>query len=193
MTIADLIKDVSQSLLGEQVSDLSVKDTIFSSLEAHALAEMIEEGIPAEKVEIERSLDVRYKGQSYEITVGEPLDGDWQTAFHTAHQRLYGHHHVQSPIEYVNARVKATGKSAKPDLAPLQSGGSEPTDASLGTGEVWSSPEGPISTPFYQRDRLLAGNEIAGPAVIFQLDTTIVIDQGWFARVDELGNLVLSL
>jgi N-methylhydantoinase A len=193
MTIADLIKDVSQSLLGEQVSDLSVKDTIFSSLEARALAEMIEEGIPVENVEIERSLDMRYKGQSYEITVGEPLDGDWQTAFHTAHQRLYGHHHVQSSIEYVNARVKATGKSAKPDLAPLQSGGSEPADASLGTGEVWFSPEGPISTPFYQRDRLLAGNEIAGPAVIFQLDTTIVIDQGWFARVDELGNLVLSL
>lgn len=193
MTIADLVKDVSQSLLREQVSDWSTKDTIFPALEAHALAEMAKESVQVEQITVERALDMRYKGQSHEITVVEPSDGNWHAAFHAAHQRLYGHHHEQSSMEYVNARVKITGKSVKPDLMRLKAGASDPGNARLGTGPVWFSTEGSISTPFFQRDQLLAGNEIEGPAVIFQLDTTIAIDPLWSARVDELGNLVVTL
>jgi N-methylhydantoinase A len=65
--------------------------------------------------------------------------------------------------------------------------------AQIGEGAVWFSPSEPTITPYYERDSLLAGNQIAGPAMIFQFDTTTVISPGWNARVDQWGNLILEL
>src|SRR5690606_32105905 len=70
--------------------------------------------------------------------------------------------------------------------------GPDASGAVLGEGLAWFSPDAPATVTYYQRDRLLAGNHIPGPAIIFQLDTTTVIEPGWHAAVDQWGNLLVS-
>jgi N-methylhydantoinase A len=194
MVLADLVKDYSQSVLAQGlVLNPGVVDTIFASLSARAYDEMSSEGIRREDISIERALDMRYVGQSHEITVNEPISSDWYEAFHTVHEHRFGHRHDEEPVEVVNARLKASGRMPKPHFARLAESGRDASHAVIGKGAVWFSPEEPLSTLYYDRDLLLAGNEIAGPAIIFQFDTTTVIGPGWNARVDQWGNLVLGL
>ncbi len=193
MTIADLIKDYSQTIMATQdVLDGATLDTIFAPLETRARDDLLKEGIQPQQIVLERSLDMRYVGQSHEITVPQPPDGAWLSAFHAAHERLYGHRHDEEPVQVINARLRAIGRGPKPIFAPLPEGGTDASAAYVGEGPVWFEPSAPQMTPFYDRERLLAGNVIAGPAVLFQLDATIVLAPDWQAVVDQWGNLLLS-
>jgi len=194
MVLADLVKDYSQSVLAQGlVLNPGVVDKIFASLTIRAYEEIASEGIKREDISIERALDMRYVGQSHEVTVNEPMNGDWYEAFHTAHERRFGHRHDDEPVEVVNARLKAIGRMTKPHFRPLAESGPDASHAVIGEGAVWFSAEEPTTTLYYDRDFLLAGNEIVGPAIIFQFDTTTVIGPGWNAIVDQWGNLVLEL
>src|SRR5574341_822721 len=137
-------------------------------------------------------VDLRYKGQSHEITVTQPPDNDWLSAFHAAHQRRYGHQHPEEPVEVVNARLRAVGQGVKPVFEPLPAGTGDPAVAQIGEGSVWFAPDAPARTIFCARERLLAGDRLVGPALVFQLDTTILIEPGWVAEVDEWGNIILT-
>lgn len=190
MTLADLVKDYSQSLLNQSVLNSEVLDTIFGSMLERAQGALSEEGVASDQMDFERALDIRYAGQSHELTVGETIDGDWAAAFHAAHERRYGHRHDDEPIQFVNARLKAIGRTAKPEFPRIAAGDAE--TARIGEGSVWFADEGALTTAYYERDLLLAGSQINGPAIVFQLDTTIVIAPGWSAHVDELGNLLLT-
>jgi len=193
MTVADLVKDYSQAVMaGEDVLTGAALVTIFSALEARARDDLLAEGITPENMTFERALDMRYRGQSHELTVPQPADGGWADAFHAAHARRYGHSHPGEPLEIVNARLRATGRGVKPAIEPLAPGGPDASGAVLGEGLAWFSPDGPAAVTYYQRDRLLAGNRIPGPAIIFQLDTTTIIEPGWHAVVDQWGNLLVS-
>ncbi len=105
MLVADCVRDYSRSVLGQPL------EPAFAEMERHAAAEMAESGFPAPV--IERLLDLRYAGQSYEITL--PL-GERQS-FDQAHGRLYGYHHQGREVEAVTARLRATGITGKIDLA----------------------------------------------------------------------------
>jgi N-methylhydantoinase A len=83
--------------------------------------------------------------------------------------------------------------SAQPALERIQEESGSPAAARLGAGKVWFSARRSLSTPLYRRADLRWKDVIAGPAVIFQADSTTVIGPGWTAVVDEWGNLVLSL
>jgi N-methylhydantoinase A len=193
MVLADLVKDYSQSVLTQQlVLNPAVVDTIFAPLEASGLSDLAAEGIAAEHIVLERSFDMRYLGQSHEITVSQPADGDWHGAFHAAHAQRFGHHHDAEPVEIVNARLKATGIVPKPEIA-LLAPGDETSPTPMDEGPVWFSADGPTQSVYFDRDALEAGHQISGPAIIFQFDTTTVIAPGWSASVDRRGNLVLSL
>ncbi|HEC21728.1 MAG TPA: hydantoinase/oxoprolinase family protein, partial [Chloroflexi bacterium] len=193
MTVADLVKDYSQTIMaGEEVLNPLTLDTIFAPLEARAREDLLNEGIAAPDIVLERALDMRYVGQSHEITVTHPADGDWGAAFHSAHEQRYGHRHEAEAIEVVNARLRAVGRGPRPAFETLPEEGPDASQARLGTHPVWFSPDGPTPTALYDRDRLRAGNRFAGPAVVFQLDATTLIPPGWLARVDGWGNLLLT-
>lgn len=193
MTIADLVKDYSQTIMaGQEVLTPTTLDKIFAPLEARAYDDLLNEGIQPQQIVLERALDMRYVGQSHEITVSQPADGAWLSAFHTAHERLYGHRHDEEPVQVVNARLRAIGHGPQPSFEPLPEGSTDASDARVGEGLVWFGPQGPQHTPLYERERLLAGNVIIGPAVLFQLDATTVLTPGWQAVVDQWGNLLLS-
>jgi N-methylhydantoinase A len=148
-------------------------------------------------VRLERSADLRYAGQSFEINVpAESLDpGDLAAGFHARHERRYGHAHPGEPLELVTLRVRAAGLMARPAFESLPRGGPDPSGARVGERPAWFGTEAgpaPLPTPLYDRERLLAGMRVPGPAILFQMDATTVVPPGWSAAVDDGGHLLIT-
>jgi N-methylhydantoinase A len=164
-------------------------------LEADLRGWLQRDGVPGEDVEVIRALDCRYVGQGYELRV-TLADGAFTEealeAFHVLHAREYGSAYAD-PIEIVNARVSAIGRRATLDPPPVSSGSLE--DALVGESEGGFRVDGTLQTlptRFYDRNLLPLDEALAGPAVVFHLDTTTVVPPGWNARADASGNLLLT-
>jgi len=153
--------------------------------------------------QIEVELDVRYVGQSYELSVPLPVEdagaslsadavNDAVSAFHAKHRRRYGHADTGEPTEIIALRVRGHIPTAPPDLpsepptdAPLE-------DAILERRPVWFDAEGPVETVAFARDDLHHGHEFEGPAIVHQYDTTVTVPPEWRVRVDGLRCLQMS-
>jgi N-methylhydantoinase A len=140
-------------------------------------------------------LDVRYVGQSYELSV--PLEApitaervaDAVAAFHDRHRTRYGHAAPEEPVEVVALRVRGRVAEPPPEL-PREPETDLPLDAAvLGTRPVWFDADGPTETTTYARTALHHGHAVDGPAVLHQYDTTIVVPPGWHAHVDARRNV----
>ena len=145
----------------------------------------------ADGVEVTLALDLRYAGQSYELTVGidgpEGVDAA-REAFDRLHEARFAHSDPAAPVQVVNAR--ATARVAGPGAGPpprFAAGGA----GTAGQAEVWFGGER-LRTSLYERDAIVPGNRIAGPAIVTQLDTTTLVAPGWIAAADGDGNLVLE-
>ena len=195
LVLADFRHDLIQSVM-KPASDLDAAalDAVFHALEEEARRLLSGEGFAVEQTTLERQLDLRYLGQSYEITV--PLLsalGATAQAFHRRHQETYGYAAETEPVEVVNARVVATGATAKPDFGHNSAATQGSTVARPGgEREVFFTCTGWTPTPVYSRDALLPGDRLAGPAIVEQYDATTVIPPRWNAAVDGLLNLRLT-
>jgi len=203
MLLSDLVRDYSLTAMrraeapalsaveGRGGSDL---EESFQPLEARARAEMAVEGVTAPR--LERSVDMRYVGQSFEINV--PFDGNWGLVigeFHARHGQRYGHAHPDEPVELVNLRVRAVGETRKPVFEELPVGGADPSAASAGERPVWFEGQAglqPQAARLFEREKFRAGNRVEGPAIVFQMDATTVIPPGWAGMVDCWGHLLLE-
>src|SRR5262249_38394398 len=154
-------------------------------------------GIEANDCRISLSVDMRYAGQNYELSVPLPpgpvtratIDG-----FAAAHQRLYGFAAEDEPIQLVIFRAEATGIGRKASMRPVTETGPDPSAAEIGRREVWLREIGAfVSCPLYDREKLLAGNCIEGRAIVEQMDATALIVPGATATVDPYLNLLLEL
>jgi N-methylhydantoinase A len=183
----DLRSDHVQTLVRRHV-DLEELARELARLEGAAL-----DDVAGHDAAIVRSVDLRYFGQAFEITVPAPdgpIDADFvsevETRFHDAHERSYGYCYRDSAtqvLEWVNLRVTGVGAMRRPELKPVRVGG----DARDGTRPVYF--DGWQDTPVHRRERL--GGEIAGPAIIEEFGSTLPLPPGFTARVDELGNVVV--
>lgn len=144
------------------------------------------EGIPDDKMHFDVLLDMRYEGQAYELTV--PFGANIIDDFHAAHAQTYGHFMENRTIEIVNMRLQAVGEIPKPEILPEAPQGASPDTAYLGDKK---SPLGGIMA-LYERDKLNPGARFSGEALVFQLDSTVYVGQGWSARVDGYRNLILE-
>lgn len=164
----------------------------FTPLEEKALAEMAAEGHEAEALVLNRMLDVRYRGQSHELTIPAGLEAPAVAArFHEAHEKRYGYRRPEEPVEIVNVRLQAVAPVAPPDLPRRAAGPPDAGEALIGQKAVWFD-QAPLTTDLYLRERLRPGHAFDGPAVVFQYDTTTVIPPDWQAHVDPFGNLILT-
>jgi N-methylhydantoinase A len=167
----------------------------FRRLEARARRELAAEG-HQRRVRVRRSLELRYAGQSFELTVpiaSSPNGCDPRrmlSAFHRAHRRRYGHAEPSRAVEVVALRVRAEAPGAPVRLTRLAKGDGEPRRARLERREVWFGR--PRATWAYDRAALRAGDRLRGPALVLQLDATTALPPGWQGVVDALGNLVLE-
>jgi len=145
------------------------------------------EGIGAADRVFEVSLDLRYSGQSYELTI--PLGaGDTVAAFRTRHEQLYGYN-PDKPLEVVAARLRAQGKEQPVCNAAADKRG----DESLGTLPIrLHDLEGETGGVLVRRGDLRPGDRLAGPAVVTEYSSTTLLPPGWQLTVNELGQLLLE-
>ncbi len=199
VAIADVVKDYSRTVMlrGDDLDSARLEEE-FHGMEQQARAELVDEGLRADDMTPRRFLDVRYVGQSFELTVDCPplvepgdLTAGISSDFYEAHLQRFGYADAALPIEVVNLRLKLELAMDKPQLEPAANQGSDSAPAVIGNAEVVFA-DGPVATTLYNRDLLQTGNRIAGPALLLQLDTTIVVPPGWNGEVDPYGNLLLE-
>lgn len=190
MLAADVVMDYTQTVMlpgdtsHQRIMDL-LEPFIYRGKE-----EIQAQGIDPKKIKIETFLDMRYSGQSYELTV--PFTSQVLTNFHASHQQTYGYSLLDAHVEIVNLRIRATGLVEPPSTRcyPIES--SHPDKALIGCfSVVFSSQSQEI--PFFRAEQLRPGNQIAGPAVLIRSDTTLLIGHQDQLEVDPYLNLIVTL
>jgi N-methylhydantoinase A len=191
LLMADVVKDFSQTvLLDAERASSSELEHLFSQLEERAWEILTEEGFARERIHLERSLDVRYAGQSYEVTV--PMAADFLSEFHAAHERLYAHSNTSWPVELVNIRLTANGSVESPQFPPRTETETSPERAVKGEGQaVFEGRE--MKTTVYEREELQVGARLRGPAIVVEMSATTVVPPDYEARVDRYGNIIMNL
>ena len=203
VAIADIVKDYSRTVMlrGGDLERTRLEEE-FHGMEGLARAELEQEGLPAQQMTARRFLDVRYVGQSFELTVDYPMSRSSRSSeglaraisdsFYRAHLQRFGYAGRGEPVEIVNLRLKLDLAVDKPDIPPSPTEGPDPSGAQIASVSVVFR-EGELATPLYQRELLATGNRISGPALVVQLDTTTVIPPGWEGQVDPYGNMLLAM
>jgi N-methylhydantoinase A len=173
--------------------ELAELQRLFGELTARARARLAQDGFAPAAMRVQASLDMRYVGQAFELSV--PFDAgltsmkDVDRAFYRAHEARYAHA-TADPVEIVSLRVSAYGVGAKPSLPRAPKDGSVPA-ARLGERTVLFDTV-PTATAVYARDRLPSGAALEGPALIEEAGTTTVVPPGFRAGVDAHANLILE-
>ncbi|UUZ84987.1 hydantoinase/oxoprolinase family protein [Paenibacillus sp. P26] len=173
---------------------------LFTAMMQEGAAMLGKEGIPEPKRRYVLGLDLRFKGQNYELTI--PVD--WSELnedgvqgilqrFHEQHEKHCGYSNRAGAVEFVNYRVTALGESPKASLSPEEECGGGPAEPSSRREVYFSETEqaGYYSTPVYERSRLAPGDRLAGPVIIEQMDSTILLLPGQTLRVDAYRNLLI--
>ena len=189
---ADVVKELSRTVLlaADGIIHSANKVTAMQNiLQADGARVLRAEGFDRIKMRFHHSLDMRYRGQAYELNI--PAGRNIITVFHRAHQTRYGYHNAAQPVEIVNIRCRATGITEKPPQAKLASREQSERAAPSQTLQLIFS--GRLEKArFYQRDDLRAGDVFSGPAVVAEYSATTLVPPGWKARVDPYGQLLLS-
>jgi len=194
---ADFSGTVRRNVSAEHTGELQAA---LARVEAEAQAWLEREKVPAARRALLRSAEMRYPLQNYEINVPLPagkVDAAWIKraceAFHGAHERLYSYCDRDEAVQLVNLRVAAVGRTDRPKPRALERGGASAQAALKARRKVHFQTAGRfVDCPIYERDRLRAGNRIAGPAVIEQADSTIVVPPSFNATVDMHGRIVIA-
>jgi N-methylhydantoinase A len=194
--LVDVRHDLSAMFLGHVDGvDLTALEAEFAKLETEARERLDHEGVPEEQMSIKRLIDMRYLGQWRSLTVAasSPVDlAEAAARFHAEHEREYNYRRDDAPIEIYRLHVRALGVTPKPELKRHQRNGAAPEPR--GTRFVrFDEHDDPLDTPVYLRTDLPAGMELAGPAIIDQLDSTTVVPSGWRAEVDDWLNIRMHL
>ncbi len=191
---ADFNHDYIQSVV-RPVSDVPAGDvkTIIAALEQQAAADLDAEGVAENRRDMAPALDLRYVGQTTEITVPLTVGFDEVVGqFHQLHERLYTYSVPDEPVELVNVRLRAVGAVDKPPLPPADSAGKTP--APIGERLVLL-PEsaGAQSVPVYRRDQLAPSAMLAGPALIEEPSSTTLILADMNLTIDAYENMIIAL
>ena len=162
----------------------------FAEMEAGLRREVQAEGIDAAWIESPcRQLDVCYAGQETAITIDEPVDRDWATAFVRAHRRQFGFVLADREIRVRALRMELTGRAESIELPalPRAAESAKPVDhARVYVGGAW------VDCPLFDREDLLPGHELAGPTLVLEAIGTVFLESGWRATVLERGELRLD-
>jgi N-methylhydantoinase A len=189
---ADVVRDFSRTVLLPVRMVKEAKALALPAMRAigkDADRFLSEEGFSNPNRRLEFSLDVRYVGQAYDLSVS--TTGDFVAAFHRAHERAYGHADATRPIEIVNVRCRATGISPRISVSKIES--PRPGFARAPSGRVKCHFRGrAISTALYERPSLKAGQQFSGPAIISEYSATSLVPPSWQARVDAYGQILLT-
>ncbi len=142
------------------------------------------------------SLDLRYRGQSYELQtpVELPLTAatiaNARQRFHDLHERRYGYAAAEQTVESTAIRLRGSlpGADVSMPAEPLTDSPCQPSYHS----PVWLDMDGPVSVPCYERQNLCHGQTFTGPAIVFQYDATLLVTRAWQVTIDARANAILQ-
>jgi N-methylhydantoinase A len=193
--LVDIRHDFFTLLLGT-VDDIDAAqvEREFVQLEEQAMERMRVEGVAPDQVELQRTIDMRYAGQWRSIAV--PVEGevtslaDLARTFEDEHDREHSYRREGSPIEVYRLNLRATGATQKAELARHERQGALPDPIArrrvhFGGGDA-------VETPIYRRADVPAGASFEGPAVLEQLDSTVLVPPRWRVEVDEWLNVRMT-
>jgi N-methylhydantoinase A len=181
LAISDVRRDYVEALLSP-LDDLDADrlEGAFAELEERAREDL-------DDPRLARGADLRYRGQSFELTVDAGEPDELAARFHEGHEQRYGYRMDEETVELVNVRLTATVTVQKPALTE------DPADGDGRSGRRRASFEGDwAEVDVVDRSEMGAGTEVAGPALVEFPEATCVVAAGWAGRVDEAGSLVLE-
>ncbi|MGN8118518.1 caprolactamase subunit alpha [Labrys sp. 22185] len=174
-------------------------DTLFDEIEAQGVRHLEVDGFAADRIAIKRSLEMRYVGQVHECTVDidnfridETTIDKVKDAFHARHEELYTYSERHNPVEVVNIESTLYGLIEKPRPPRLEGTGSLELALKGKRPAIFQASGEVTSTPVYDGSKLGVGVSVAGPAIIEEVTTTIVIEPGWTAALHESGSYLLT-
>ena len=176
-------------------------ETAYRELEEQGRSAIAASAISPRQVTVQRALDMRYVGQEHSVTVDIPQEyfarqdrAGIKALFDAVHAQRYGTSAPAEPAEIASLRSTVTGTVDKPAIDPIERGQSAPrTEAHAGSRKAYFQETGYVETPTFTRLNLLAGNCIAGPALIDEYASTTVVLPGDRVEVDAIGNLVITI
>jgi N-methylhydantoinase A len=203
----DLKSDFVQTVIQRSDNyDLPRLHAALAALEQRAQAWFRSEGVPAGAASLARTASLRYINQAYEITVSLPENlasagsarltehdlAQLQAQFHREHEQLYGWSSPGLPVELVALGVSAYGRLDRLSLPRRAPCGGNPAPRAH-RPVYFGSQQGLCDTPIYDFDALVQGQQLAGPAVVEQRFSTVLVLPGHRARVDEFGSILMEV
>jgi len=199
--VADVRMDYARTYI-KSLKDLDLEEMkgLYGSMAQEGLDLMEKEKIEKDKISLLRSVDMKYAGQAYELSVPFPEGRiDRQTVeqmaerFHQSHERAYGYAIKSEPIEVINLRLTAVGQVAQKGMEKKAESGYRKSDTvevarqrKVYFKDTWHT------SAIYQKEDLWVGDEFSGPAIVEGRDSTIVIHPGQKAVVDEYANIIID-
>jgi N-methylhydantoinase A len=194
----DVRDDYVRTSVGRHDSlDLAAVASIFGELTDRARDALLVEGFRIEQHVFERTADLRYLGQAYEVPVACPpgeVSPDWADrvadGFHESHRALYGYDFRGNPaqqVEWVNMRVTGLGPIPRPEIPEIgPSTGGAVVSVRPVFFESWRE------SAVYDRSLLGVGDVVVGPAVVQEFGSTVPVHPGFIGTVDRFGNLLIT-
>src|SRR5699024_1723161 len=196
--LVDVRHDITQTYVANlEDAKVNVIEAEFAEMEQKAAGLLEKEGVANEDMNLIRHIEMRYVGQwrSLAVTVDKPLHSltDALEKFHKEHERAYAFSDPNKGVEIYGLRIEAVGIVPKPQLPKEEPHGTL-VEALKEYREVYFEETGGFTrTPIYNRPDVPVLSEISGPAIIEQLDSTVVVPPEFTAKVDEYKNIIISL
>jgi N-methylhydantoinase A len=198
--VADVVHQYVKTVyLIDSETDTDQIEGIFTEMEVNGMKQLDEDKVPEEDRRLERSIDIRYVGQSHElnIPVSSTIEEDGIEGivklFHGIHEKHYGYSMPDEKAAFVNFRLVARGIRSKPAIEMKSSRVGNVQEALKGSRPVYLTDEGWNECEVYDRELLSPGNLVHGPCVIEEWDTTTIVNTHFWVEVDDWGNLLLTL
>ena len=179
-------------------TDVSDLITVLEEMKAQTRKELLADGVADAAITSEFEVDIRYAGQAFEVPL--TIDADLLRKdgiegvlerFNAEHLRLFTFN-MDTPHEIVNLRAVAMGEAPALPASELPKGNGDPADAKIRDHTLWMDGEERAAV-IYDRARLKQGDVIAGPAIITEMDSTTLVENGCTATVDTVGNIMINL
>jgi N-methylhydantoinase A len=190
MLAADSIRDYTQTVMLGEEQGFEDLQSAFLSLEQQCRRDLLPETLTGDPISIEKSLDMRYAGQSYELNV--PYSGTYRQHFHDLHNQVYGYSRPGEKTEIVNIRLRGKVNTDIPPLPHHQADGTTSQIAFLENRRVFINSRYQ-DVPCYDGEKLRTGHNLQGPATVLRKDTLVLLPNHVSSTVDEFGNLVIDI
>lgn len=200
LLVADIRYDFRQTHVEAVIGgDIDGVERVFSALERRGREALQRYGLADSTIAFQRSADMRYRRQAYEINMRVPDRAltaadqpEIAEAFHQLHERMYGRRDGAGLIQFVTLSVTAVGNTRRLQHQPLAAGDGTAARARKSSHKVYFRDHGMLECQCYDRSLLLANDTLTGPALIEAADSTTVVPPGWTARCDAIANLMIT-